>query len=104
LPTYNQYGEWPASGEIDIMESRGNDASYPAGGVDTFTSTLHWGPYYLEDGYLKTSASKKAASGDFSQGFHTYGLIWNETYMGTYLDDPSNVVLSVPITETFWNK
>ena len=24
LPTDNQYGDWPASGEIDIMESRGN--------------------------------------------------------------------------------
>ena len=43
LPTHNPYGEWPASGEIDIMESRGNDASYGPGGVNTFSSTLHWG-------------------------------------------------------------
>ena len=34
--------------------------------------------------------------------FHTYGLIWNETYIGTYFDKESNVVLSVPITESFW--
>ena len=29
LPTYQEYGTWPVSGEIDIMESRGNDRSYP---------------------------------------------------------------------------
>lgn len=46
LPTHNEYGTWPASGEIDIMESRGNDVSYPAGGHDSFGSTLHWGPNY----------------------------------------------------------
>ena len=28
LPKFNEYGEWPASGEIDIMESRGN-VNYP---------------------------------------------------------------------------
>lgn len=43
LPKYNQYGEWPSSGEIDIVESRGNSPSYPSGGVNTFGSTLHWG-------------------------------------------------------------
>ena len=44
LPKLNAYGKWPASGEIDICESRGNAPGYPAGGVDTFGSTLHWGP------------------------------------------------------------
>jgi len=44
LPSYNSYGTWPASGEIDIMESRGNDATCSAGGVNRFGSTLHWGP------------------------------------------------------------
>lgn len=29
LPRHNEYGNWPASGEIDIMESRGN-VGYPA--------------------------------------------------------------------------
>ena len=40
MPTHNEYGEWPASGEIDIMESRGNDPSYSASGNDIFGSTL----------------------------------------------------------------
>jgi hypothetical protein len=49
LPRYNPYGGWPASGEIDIMESRGN-LNYRNGGtsvgvdtVDTVGSTLHYG-------------------------------------------------------------
>jgi len=46
LPKHNAYGGWPASGEIDIVESRGNDASCSAGGRDTFGSTLHYGPGY----------------------------------------------------------
>ena len=29
LPRHNEYGNWPASGEIDIMESRGN-VGHPA--------------------------------------------------------------------------
>ena len=28
LPENNTYGEWPLSGEIDIVESRGNGISY----------------------------------------------------------------------------
>lgn len=44
LPANSEFGGWPASGEIDIMESRGNDASYASGGVNKFASTLHWGP------------------------------------------------------------
>lgn len=28
MPENSVYGEWPASGEIDIMESKGNPSSY----------------------------------------------------------------------------
>lgn len=30
LPVNDTYGPWPRSGEIDIMESRGNGPEYPA--------------------------------------------------------------------------
>ena len=43
MPTDDVYGTWPASGEIDLVESRGNDISYPNGGRDTMMSTIHWG-------------------------------------------------------------
>jgi beta-glucanase (GH16 family) len=31
LPQRNEYGSWPLSSEIDIMESRGNDPTYIKG-------------------------------------------------------------------------
>jgi beta-glucanase (GH16 family) len=103
LPTYNSYGEWPASGEIDIVESRGNDASYPDGGINQMGSTLHWGPNWLEDPYMLTHEVYTLPEGqDFSQDFHTFGLLWTNTSMITYVDDPSNVVLNVPIKQAFW--
>lgn len=42
MPLDSVYGNWPKSGEMDIMESRGNDVDYP-GGRNVFYSTLHWG-------------------------------------------------------------
>ncbi|KAI9898346.1 hypothetical protein N3K66_006706 [Trichothecium roseum] len=43
MPEDSVYGEWPRSGEIDIMESRGNGAGYEEGGRNYYYSTLHWG-------------------------------------------------------------
>ena len=84
------------------MESRGNGANYSAGGVDMFTSTLHWGPIGSENAFLKIHTTMQTADGqDFAQDFHIYGLIWNETYISTYLDDPDNTVLFVPINHYF---
>lgn len=55
LPKYNEYGNWPSSGEIDIMESRGNGPSYGGeGGNDAFGSTLHWGPAWDQNRFPLT--------------------------------------------------
>eukprot|EP01105_Mastigella_eilhardi_P014569 TRINITY_DN3315_c0_g1_i2.p1 TRINITY_DN3315_c0_g1~~TRINITY_DN3315_c0_g1_i2.p1 ORF type:complete len:260 (+),score=29.43 TRINITY_DN3315_c0_g1_i2:413-1192(+) len=102
LPRYNQYGEWPASGEIDIMESRGNDASYSAKGVNTMASTLHWGPYGGLNRYEMTHSEYTLPSGDFSQDFHIFGLKWSPSLIETYVD--SEVVLSVPVNQSFWER
>ena len=102
LPTDNQYGNWPASGEVDIMESRGNPPSYEAGGYDSYGSTLHWGLDFSQNMFLLTHATKSGVN--LAEDFHTYGLLWNETYIGTYLDEESNTVLSVQINESFWER
>ena len=99
----NHKGVWPASGEIDIMESRGNDPSYSEGGVDSFGSTLHWGPFFGADKYSMTHAEYKLPTGKtFSDDFHVFGLYWDKDEMYTYLDTTDNVVLKVPINESFW--
>ena len=60
LPVNNTYGAWPLSGEIDLVESRGNNNTYPLGGNNAATSTLHWGPDKLDDRYLQTTESNYA--------------------------------------------
>lgn len=104
LPVHNEFGPWPASGEIDIMESRGNAPGYIAGGHDTFGSTLHWGPNWDQNRFSLTHKDYKhtASLGD---DFHTYGLYWDANGLYTYLDDPNNKVLSVDFTEkSFWER
>lgn len=76
LPTDNVYGEWPASGEIDIMESRGNNHTYTGGGDNVVHQTTHWGTDYTTDQYLKTTAGSQAQHSTFADKFHTFGLQW----------------------------
>ena len=104
LPRHQQYGIWPSSGEIDIMEARGNDEDYTPGGYDTYSSALHWGVDYANNFFPQTVQQREPAGINLTDDFHVYGLIWNETYIGTYFDDESNVILSVPINQSFWSR
>jgi len=103
MPVYNPYGEWPASGEIDIVESRGNE-NYTNGGINTFGSTLHWGPFFPDDPYELTHDLYTLPKGDFSQEFHTFGFVWTNESMYTYLDTEDQVVLNISITKSFWER
>ena len=62
LPTEEHYGIWPSSGEIDIVESRGNvnykDSKGQPFGHDWMASTLHWGPYFAQNQYKRTQVQK----------------------------------------------
>ncbi|KAH8697859.1 putative gram-negative bacteria binding protein [Talaromyces proteolyticus] len=93
MPQDNVYGAWPASGEIDISESRGNDVSYPNGGRDTMSSSIHWGPSVDFDAYWLTTRGKALRRTDFSKGFHTFGLEWSEDYLYTWVDSPLQQVM-----------
>lgn len=59
-PDNEVYGGWPRSGEIDIVESRGNrpgQLTLPSGqsiGVDLAGSTMHWGPDYYNNRFMMT--------------------------------------------------
>jgi beta-glucanase (GH16 family) len=103
LPVHNQYGEWPASGEIDLVESRGN-TDYPDGGSNQFGSTLHWGPFWPEDPYQKTHQTYTLPSGDFADDFHVFGMYWSNYTLYTYLDTDSQRVLSVNFDQSFWDR
>lgn len=48
MPKMNVYGTWPSSGEIDLLEARGNRKLFNDQGVNVgveqVESTLHFGP------------------------------------------------------------
>eukprot|EP00639_Heterosigma_akashiwo_P015966 CAMPEP_0206385032 /NCGR_PEP_ID=MMETSP0294-20121207/14976_1 /ASSEMBLY_ACC=CAM_ASM_000327 /TAXON_ID=39354 /ORGANISM="Heterosigma akashiwo, Strain CCMP2393" /LENGTH=465 /DNA_ID=CAMNT_0053835551 /DNA_START=104 /DNA_END=1501 /DNA_ORIENTATION=- len=102
------YGEWPGSGEIDIIESRGNGVGYTIGGVpmgrNQAASTLHFGRVdskwvdeegkllqFPVDGWPHVHNGTYTAAGepDFTQAFRTFGLYWDEDAMYTYVIHPN---------------
>lgn len=104
LPKDSVYGQWPRSGEIDIMESRGNNYTYPTGGDNFVSSTLHWGPDSVNDGYWRTSKKHKVLHTTYADGFHTYGLEWSPKYIYTFIDTRLLQVLYVNFKKSFWEK
>lgn len=67
LPTDQEYGMWAASGEIDIMEFRGNQ---PA----TVYGTLHYGGEWPNNVYSGSFFTLQ--EGSFSDDFHVFVLEW----------------------------
>jgi beta-glucanase (GH16 family) len=74
LPVDNKYGEWPKSGEIDIMEGRGNNYTYAQGGNNIVSSTLHFGPNSANDGWWRNNVKRVALHTTYAVGYHTFGL------------------------------
>jgi len=77
LSTDWEYGGWPGSGEIDIMEHVG----YDPGNVH---ATIHTGAY---NGSLRTQVGKSIMVPDYATTFHTYAMEWNADKIDVYLDD-----------------
>lgn len=104
LPVNNTYGDWPRSGEIDIIESRGNDPVYLQGGNNIVSSTLHWGPNTQLDSWWRTNVKRAAFHTTYSTGFHTFGLEWTEKYIFTYVDSRLLQIMYINFGELFWNR
>jgi beta-glucanase (GH16 family) len=104
LPVVDTYGAWPASGEIDIMESRGNNHSYSLGGNNKVQSSLHWGPDADEDAYLKTTNSKYSLHSEYGASFHTYGIEWTNKYLFTYIDTRLLQVYYKTFSKPLWSQ
>ncbi|KAL3423123.1 glucan -beta-glucosidase [Phlyctema vagabunda] len=104
LPVNETYGAWPASGEIDIMESRGNNYSYSLGGNNFYTSALHWGPAddAGADAYRTTTHTRTASHSQFGDKFHKFGLEWSEKYLFTYIDNALTQALYWKFNKPLW--
>ncbi|KAK9891860.1 hypothetical protein WA026_017348 [Henosepilachna vigintioctopunctata] len=99
LPHLNQYGGWPASGEIDIMESRGNKAYMDRFGKNIGTglssSTLHWGTSTETNKYSLTHYEQSSFEG-FDEDWHLFQMEWTPNNITFKIDDDITGVLSPP--------
>lgn len=73
--------QWPACGEMDIMESIGKTPSTNYGSIHGtgFTGSLIGSSYVLPNG------------AKFGDAFHTFGILWSPQHIEFYVDSPSNV-------------
>jgi len=78
LPQSEHYGTWPASGEIDIMEARGQDH-------ETIIGTLHYGSRWPAHAH---SGSEFVFSDETDiSDFHTYAIEWEPGIIRWFVDD-----------------
>ncbi|KAI1816104.1 concanavalin A-like lectin/glucanase domain-containing protein [Poronia punctata] len=104
LPVEDTYGPWPSSGEIDIMESRGNNRSYGQGGNNIVSSALHWGPDIANDAWWRTNVKREALHTTYSAGFNTFGIEWSQKYLFTYVNSRLLQVLYTNFNEPLWKR
>lgn len=106
MPKHSEYGKWPASGEIDLFESRGNlnlksNDGKDFVGVQRIQQSLHWGPFYPLNGHSLTVAKTNKQSGTFADDFRTFSLTWSDDSISFYI----NQKLTMNVTangEGFW--
>ncbi|MFN3404836.1 MAG: carbohydrate-binding protein [Cytophagaceae bacterium] len=77
LPTDNVYGGWPTSGEIDIMEYRGDR-------TNVSDATLHYGAAWPNNRHDGTSYT--LPTGNFADEFHIFAVDWQPGIMRFYVD------------------
>lgn len=77
LPTDNKYGTWAASGEIDIMEMRGQNPSVVLG-------TLHYGGAFPNNTY--SGDEWRLPEGTFADEFHVFAVEWREGVIEWFID------------------
>lgn len=102
LPVNNEYGPWPKSGEIDIVESRGNNWTYSQGGNDIISSTLHWGPDSANDAWWRSNTKRQALHTTYADKFHTFGVEWSENYIFTYVNTRLLQVMYTKFSKPLW--
>jgi beta-glucanase (GH16 family) len=86
------YGDWPNSGEIDIMEHVNKE--------DVVHQTIHNGSVTSADG--GSTATQKSLYN--SHDFNTYSIIWDETKIEFYINNNLRYTYykSIPSTDAQW--
>jgi beta-glucanase (GH16 family) len=87
LPAEEKYGGWAASGEIDILEARGQEPTKVLG-------TLHFGARWPNN--AETSSTYVLPKNGTIADFHVYALEWDPGEIRWYLDG------QLSATQNFW--
>lgn len=77
LPQADAYGGWPRSGEIDVVESRGNRDLYQGNdniGIKKLSSCLHFG----ESAGVKSEQCGTRSQSGLATKFNKYQMVWTE--------------------------
>ena len=77
LPTDEVYGTWASSGEIDIVEFKGQEPNVIWG-------TLHYGKQWPDNKHSGTQF--RSPDVDFTRDFHTFTLEWEEGVVRWLID------------------
>ncbi|KAI0287161.1 glycoside hydrolase family 16 protein [Russula brevipes] len=104
LPEDNTYGPWPLSGEIDIMEARGNGPTYPAQGINYVRGSLNWGPLTWLNAVWKTYGWWTMRRSTYADDFHTYAIEWTEDFIRIYVDNRLQHMLSLRFNMPFFQR
>lgn len=102
MPEDSVYGTWPASGEIDIFEGRGDDPTdLSLQASQCMQSSAHWGPDYSQNPEHQVELNKKQTKiscwprRSLTQDYHTYTLEWTPQRLLFYIDSPLYVMQSI---------
>lgn len=87
LPQELKYGGWPASGEIDLMEARGQEP-------DKVVGTLHYGSHWPANAH--TGKDYVLPNHGTIADFHVYSLEWEPGQIRWYVDE------HLYQTQSFW--
>jgi len=90
LPQDDVYGTWAASGEIDIMEARGQDA-------DRISHAIHYGGQWPNNIY----SDKLVTIANAQNSWHVYGIDWTENTLTFSIDD--NPTFTVDLNRSFYS-
>lgn len=104
MPKSNVYGNWPMSGEIDLVETRANRKLFSGGtniGAEQVGSTLHFGPMVNMSAWRTSHFLKNLESG-FNNDFHIYKLTWTEDSISFAIDDKTFGI--VEVGGGFWER
>ncbi len=88
LPTHATYGGWASSGEIDIMEMRGQEPRVILG-------TLHHGGEWPNNDH--SGGTYELKGGTFADDFHTFAIQWTAGQIDWFVDGQRY------LTQTEWS-